>query len=133
MPAATTTIRVTGLGSRTSSSCFHMFRIIARYGRHFPPALLASQRTWKHATAKGSESFEECRYECRHGSLEGRSTKHRPASALPCDPSPGGSPRLRKGCSTAAAPMTGNTADGLFSPSQNRSPHHGGGGGGGWG
>src|ERR1019366_4990285 len=37
MPAATTTIRVSGLGSCTSSSCFHMFWIIARYGRHFPP------------------------------------------------------------------------------------------------
>src|ERR1035437_7709466 len=35
MPAATTTIRVSGFGSCTSSSCFHMFWIIARYGGTF--------------------------------------------------------------------------------------------------
>src|ERR1017187_5960938 len=35
MPAATTTIRVSGFGSCTSSSCFHMFWIIARYGDTF--------------------------------------------------------------------------------------------------
>src|ERR1039458_6749139 len=37
MPAATTTILVSGFGSCTSSSWFHMFWIIARYGRDFPP------------------------------------------------------------------------------------------------
>src|ERR1035437_9993016 len=52
MPAATTTIRVSGFGSCTSSSCFHMFWIIARYGRHFPPHPLQC-RKWHTKAVRG--------------------------------------------------------------------------------